>query len=290
MSAGPSMRLRAVLLFELAPVIKGPLLWAALASLIVLVVPIRYIMVGDIYNNGELVGKALRLNYVVAIGYSTIVFLTTLFALCFCLDRAGNHYLRNNDLLILSRNVGRPAFYLAKIASVFMPALAYDGTEILMFGGTDTTNLANNGYLGDTYRRASATKAWGGVSYGPPSYLHAGAAAFDALRGRAVMYGGATWVWSQRGWDRHVTQVTTPYVPEPPFNSNMTMTYDSARDRFVLVVGSTTVAPRLWEFHGIGWVELATEPVNEISTRMTARVIRQDQRLRERRRRGDLLP
>jgi hypothetical protein len=133
MSAGPSMRLRAVLLFELAPVIKGPLLWAALASLVVLVVPIRYIMVGDIYNNGELVGKALRLNYVVAIGYSTIVFLTTLFALCFCLDRAGNHYLRNNDLLILSRNVGRPAFYLAKIASVFMPALAYGFTAIALF-------------------------------------------------------------------------------------------------------------------------------------------------------------
>ena len=133
MSAGPSMRLRAVLLFELAPVIKGPLLWAALASLVVLVVPIRYIMVGDIYNNGELVGKALRLNYVVAIGYSTIVFLTTLFALCFCLDRAGNHYLRNNDLLILSRNVGRPAFYLAKIASVFIPALAYGFTAIALF-------------------------------------------------------------------------------------------------------------------------------------------------------------
>lgn len=133
MSAGPSMRLRAVLLFELAPVIKGPLLWAALASLILLVVPIRYIMVGDIYNNGELVGKALRLNYVVAIGYSTIVFLTTLFALCFCLDRAGNHYLRNNDLLILSRNVGRPAFYLAKIASVFIPALAYGFIAIALF-------------------------------------------------------------------------------------------------------------------------------------------------------------
>ncbi|MDB5106891.1 MAG: hypothetical protein JWP91_4580 [Fibrobacteres bacterium] len=133
MSAGPSMRLRAILLFELAPVVKGPLLWAALASLIVLVVPIRYIMVGDIKFNGELVGQALRLNYVVAIGYSTIVFLTTLFALCFCLDRTGTHYLRNNDLLILSRNVGRPALYLAKIASVFLPALAYGMVAVALF-------------------------------------------------------------------------------------------------------------------------------------------------------------
>jgi hypothetical protein len=133
MSGGTSMRLRAILLFELAPVIKGPLLWAALASLMVLVVPIRYVMVGDIHINGELVGQALRLNYVVAIGYSTIVFLTTLFALCFCLDRAGNHYLRNNDLLVLARNVGRPAFYLAKIASVFLPALAYGAVAIALF-------------------------------------------------------------------------------------------------------------------------------------------------------------
>jgi hypothetical protein len=133
MSAGPSMRVRAILLFELAPAIKGPLLWAALAGLILLVVPIRYIMVGDIKVNGELVGQALRLNYVTAIGYSTIVFLTTLFALCFCLDRTGTHYLRNNDLLILSRNVGRPAFYLAKIASVFMPALAYAWVAICLF-------------------------------------------------------------------------------------------------------------------------------------------------------------
>ena len=30
MSAGPSMRIRAMLLFELAPALKGPLLWAAL--------------------------------------------------------------------------------------------------------------------------------------------------------------------------------------------------------------------------------------------------------------------
>ncbi len=127
------MRLRAILLFELSPVIKGPLLWAALASLILLMVPIRYIMVGDIKVNGELVGQALRLNYTVAIGYSTLVFLTTLFALCFCLDRTGTHYLRNNDLLILSRNVGRPAFYLAKIASVFIPALAFGMAAICLF-------------------------------------------------------------------------------------------------------------------------------------------------------------
>ncbi|MDB5049358.1 MAG: hypothetical protein JWO30_2429 [Fibrobacteres bacterium] len=133
MSQGPSMRLRAVLFFELGPALKGPLLWAALASLMILVVPIRYIMVGDIHVNGELVGQALRLNYVVAIGYSTIVFLTTLFTLCFCLDRTGTHYLRNNDLLILSRAMGRPHFYLAKMASVLIPSLAYGILAVTLF-------------------------------------------------------------------------------------------------------------------------------------------------------------
>jgi hypothetical protein len=135
MSAGPSMRLRAVLFFELAPALKGPLPWAALASLALLLLPIRYVMVGDIHVNGELVGQAVRLNYVLAIGYSTIVFLTTLFTLCFCLDRTGPHYLRNNDLLILTRDVGRPAFYLAKMASVLIPSLAYGVLAICLFWG-----------------------------------------------------------------------------------------------------------------------------------------------------------
>lgn len=135
MSTGPSMRLRAVLFFELAPALKGPLPWAALASLALLLLPIRYIMVGELHFNGQLVGQAARLNYVLAIGYSFITFLTTLFTLCFCLDRTGPHYLRNNDLLILSRDVGRPAFYLAKMASVLIPSLAYGTLAICLFWG-----------------------------------------------------------------------------------------------------------------------------------------------------------
>lgn len=135
MSTGPSMRVRAMLLFELAPALKGPLLWAALASLVVLVVPIRYVMSGEIHMNGELIGKAFRVNTVLVVGYSTIVFLTTLFTLCFCLDRTGPHYLRNNDLLVLSRDVGRPAFYLAKMASVLIPSLAYGILAICVFWG-----------------------------------------------------------------------------------------------------------------------------------------------------------
>ncbi|MEO7424489.1 MAG: hypothetical protein ABI036_04830 [Fibrobacteria bacterium] len=133
MSGTSTMRLRAVLLFELAPALKGPLPWTALAGLLVLVVPIRFIMVGELHFNGELVGRAVRLNYVVAIGYSIIAFLTNLFTLCFCLDRTGPHFLRNNDLLILARAMGRPQFYLAKMASVLIPSLAYALVAVLLF-------------------------------------------------------------------------------------------------------------------------------------------------------------
>ena len=133
MSGSATMRRRAILFFELGPALKGPLLWAALAGLFLLAVPIRYIMVGYIHVNGELVGQALRLNYVVAIGYSTIVFLTTLFTLCFCLDRTGTHFLRNNDLLVLARAVGRPQFYLAKMASVLIPSAGYGILAVGLF-------------------------------------------------------------------------------------------------------------------------------------------------------------
>jgi hypothetical protein len=129
------MRLRALLLFELAPALKGPMPWAALASLIVLVVPIHYVMAGEIHMNGELIGKALRVNTVLVVGYSTIAFLTTLFTLSFCLDRTGSHYMRNNDLLVLSRDVGRPAFYLSKMLSVLIPSLAYGLLAIIVFWG-----------------------------------------------------------------------------------------------------------------------------------------------------------
>ena len=111
--------------FEIIPALKGPLLWAALGSLLLLLLPVRFLSLGEFSVNGQPVGQAYRLIYVLAVGYSTVVFLTTLFTLCLCLDRTGPHYLRNNDLLVLSRAVGRPAFYLAKMASVLLPSLVF---------------------------------------------------------------------------------------------------------------------------------------------------------------------
>lgn len=126
-------RKRSLLYFELLPVLKGPLPWAALASLVLLVIPIRIIFTGEFSVNGQQVGLDPRLNYVLAVGYSTIVFLTTLFALCLCLDRTGAHYLRNNDLLMLSRALGRPIIYLAKMASVLLPSMLYGAVALSLF-------------------------------------------------------------------------------------------------------------------------------------------------------------
>jgi len=126
-------RNRSLILFELMPVLKGPLPWAALASLVILVIPVRIIFTGEFSVNGQQVGLDPRLNYVLAVGYSTIVFLPTLFTLCLCLDRTGTHYLRNNDLLMLARSLGRPVFYLAKMAAVLLPAIAYGAVALALF-------------------------------------------------------------------------------------------------------------------------------------------------------------
>ena len=126
-------RKRALLVFEMLPAVKGPLFWVALASLGLLVIPVRFIFVGEFSVNGQPLCQGLRLNYVLAVGYSSIVFLTTLFTLCLCLDRTGAHYLKNNDLLILSRSLSRPIFYLAKIGSVLLPSIVYGSLAILLF-------------------------------------------------------------------------------------------------------------------------------------------------------------
>ncbi len=126
-------RFLALLKFEWGPLLKGPLPWGAAGGLIFLVVPIRFLFSEGFSQNGQTVALALRLNYVLAIGYSAIVFLTTLFTLSLCLERTGAHYLRNNDLLILAREVGRSEFYLSKIFCVLAPAAVYGFAALLLF-------------------------------------------------------------------------------------------------------------------------------------------------------------
>lgn len=133
MSAGGFKSWRAVLAFELAPSLKGPLLWAAVVGLLLLEIPIWVVSTGQFSFNGELIGWESRLKYVLWIGHSYIALLTTLLTLCLCLDRTGPSFLRNNDLLVLSRAVGRTSFYGAKVASVLLPAMAFTAAALLLF-------------------------------------------------------------------------------------------------------------------------------------------------------------
>jgi len=119
--------------FEIFPSLRGSFFWLALASLVLLIIPVRIIFTGEFSINGQAVGTDPRLNYVIVIGYSILVFLTTLFALALCLERTGNQYLNNHDLLILSRNVGRTSFYLTKLASVILPTVLYAFIALSLF-------------------------------------------------------------------------------------------------------------------------------------------------------------
>ena len=133
MSAGRAKAFRSMLAFEIAPPLKGPLVWAALAGLLLLELPIWVISDGQFSFNGQLIGKESRLTYVLWIGHSYIALLTTLLTLCLCLDRTGTHYLRNNDLLVLARAVGRISFYVAKVGSVLAPAMAFSAAALGIF-------------------------------------------------------------------------------------------------------------------------------------------------------------
>lgn len=126
-------RNRSLFLFETLPVFKGTLLWLSLLSLVLIVLPVRFILLGEFSFNGQLIDQESRVNYVLAVGYSLIVFLATLFTISLCLDRTGNQYLRNNDLLILARDLGRPAFYFVKIASVIFPSTIYSILALTLF-------------------------------------------------------------------------------------------------------------------------------------------------------------
>jgi hypothetical protein len=124
---------RALLAFELMPTLKGSMPWAALAGLLLFEAWLRFLMSGSFAFNGKAVGQIDRLVFVAAFGYSGIPFLATLLTLSLCLDRTGAHYLRNNDLLVLARGVGRKRFYLAKIGGVLAPVLAYSAIALGMF-------------------------------------------------------------------------------------------------------------------------------------------------------------
>jgi len=126
--------------FEFQSGLRGPLFWIALICLLSLSLPIRMAYGGEFVLMGRAVDDSSRLAVALTVGYSVLVFFTTLYALCLCLERAGFHYLKQNDILVLARSVGRIPFYAAKISAAFLNAMLY-GTAGLLWMWVELTRI-----------------------------------------------------------------------------------------------------------------------------------------------------
>jgi hypothetical protein len=139
-------------------------------------------------------------------------------------------------------------------------SIAYDDArhQAVLFGGTGL-----NGSLRDTW-------VWNGTSWtdvtpaspsASPSARFGAVAAYDAIRGKVVLYGGYdatgprddTWVWDGAGW----TDVSG--ANRPPARYAATMAYDAAHGRAVLFGGidSTGARSDTWTWDGLAWTQHA---------------------------------
>jgi hypothetical protein len=146
-------------------------------------------------------------------------------------------------------------------------SLAFDGSRTILFGGTAITATTLQD-LGDTW-------AFDGVGWSQltptasPSPRGGHSVAFDQLRGRIVLFGGAdatqqfaeTWEWDGVTW-----ALAAP-ATSPPARSQAQIVYDPIRSRVVLFggVAATGGAPQLlqdtWEYDGVTWTQVATATV-----------------------------
>lgn len=126
----------------------------------------------------------------------------------------------------------------------FRAAMAYDATRgrILMFGGDNGVTAFDETWTwdGTDWTRLATPTA-------PPP--RAGAAmAYDPVRGETVLFGGSgladTWVFDGTTW----TQRITATAPAASVGDNLTMAFDTARSRVVLVVADV-----YWDWDGVDW-------------------------------------
>jgi len=129
--------------------------------------------------------------------------------------------------------------------------LAYDAARgrVVLFGGYSS---GQDRSLGDTWEWDG--DAWIDVSprVGGPGEQDGFSMAYDAARGRTVLFGAGarTWEWDGAAW----TDVT-PLGPSPSARSLAQMVYDSARSRVVLfggLAGGVYLADT-WEWDGASW-------------------------------------
>ncbi len=145
----------------------------------------------------------------------------------------------------------RPA---ASPGARFAHAMAYDSARqrVVLFGGVGT---ASSSAFGDTWE-------WDGVTWTKittahaPSARYSSAMAYDAQRGRMVLFGGRgtartsdTWTYDGRDWHRQAP------TRNPGLRTAHAMVYDALRDRTVMFGGFDGVnhLDATWEWDGADW-------------------------------------
>jgi hypothetical protein len=141
----------------------------------------------------------------------------------------------------------------------YQHAATYDSarSRLVMFGGNDTSNVSKN----DVWE-------WDGTNWydvtpagTKPSVRWRHAMAYDAARGRVVLFGGEDQtvrkndVWE---WDGSTWVDKTPAGLKPSARKFHTMAYDSARARVVMFGGDdggTGWRDDIWEWDGTSWVD-----------------------------------
>lgn len=143
-------------------------------------------------------------------------------------------------------------------------ALAYDSARgrTILFGGAGSNGCdfgPPDVYLGDTWE-------WNGSSWtehtgAAPSPRRNHAMAYDAARGKVVLYGGFFETWEEGPiyladtWEWDGSVWTEIAVPGPGPLAHHAMAYDAARGRIVLFGGRDATSPAgdTWEWNGAGW-------------------------------------
>jgi hypothetical protein len=136
--------------------------------------------------------------------------------------------------------------------------MAYDSIhrQTVLFGGYSE---ATQGPLGDTW-------VWDGSNWMQKFPAHVPAAryghamAYDAVRGKVLMFGGAfsgndTWVWDGTDWAQQLP------LNSPPLRAGHAMAYDPDAQNVLLFGGSNfyTFAPYndTWIWDGTNWVQMS---------------------------------
>ena len=144
-------------------------------------------------------------------------------------------------------------------------AMAFDSVRgrTILFGGYDFPQVYHA--FDDTWEYDGSVWVRGARTSPParPAPRHGHALAFDARRGRTVMFGGEvdgeragdTWEYDGVLWTRTFT------AHQPPARSGHGLVYDDARQRIVLFGGAITNGRTLtndtWEYDGVDWTQVA---------------------------------